>query len=906
MAALVIASSSVALGNSLKEPPTVQVVIKPGMIQAEIQPTNLFDEQSVGKNPLMSSANTMWKGPSEFVIDLGKERHIGKIMFWDLNGHADVFVSAGTPGNWQEIVQEDGVGMKIWKVHDGLDVKARYLQVMAPSPAGSYGEMLVFEYTPEGSAQVMEERRQAELLAQRVARAKEEIGKRPLVESGTLFGKLPLVDEILTGETPPETFKEMPKGVSRVENILGQKARVLPNEGEEAKYFAYRMGEGHYIEPGKAYLLTVDFPDDKPRTFYVTNRGAEMTRGIQTGQALGDVIFTYTNTNLESLDIPQTQEYMTFQQLFWLNDRFDELKQNRTPEERKFSPIGGFFVIIGQAGEKQAPLSHGAAVSRIRLFEVPDPQKFNAELRLPEGLPHRHLFYREEMADLVINSVKENERMVSNPTDWYVYHMRLMQFLGMNTFAKDLLEFGHPQHWDVENPSWYNSHKFPNVWGEIVDEATKHGLSLLPYYEYAGSTGRQGRGQLGKLEKRVMPLSDEYYTHVRWAEKNQVDITDPDTLTEFKRVLDLTIIKYKDKGEILGAWIRSRTSQMPMSFSEYTLARFAEETGCKPMVREDVEADKALLEDYYEWWFGKRKDFLNAIYEYLKENGVGEDGDPVVIFMPVHQEPVPKLPIPGAKKSIVTDKKEQWEDIVKSREDYSHLLVLSEDEVLDKQMYLTGITSPLPTWSAWEWHHATPQADPQRYKDSDGIMLAYPFNRKYTVTDPKAMEAYRTKAGLAMVRHFPLNEDTMEGITGYFVTDFERVGPYVMLPEALAVANGDPWYIGYTSGYIFNRGFPEYVRRFNANYLALPALPSEVFDDATKEEGVVVRTIRTSGQGTYVAIVNTGLESLKDVRIEMPKSGDVYAAVSGNLIVSGANSIRVDLDPAELKTVLVR
>ena len=42
----------------------------------------------------------------------------------------------------------------------------------------------------------------------------------------------------------------------------------------------------------------------------------------------------------------------------------------------------------------------------------------------------------------------ESCRGVKMLADWYEYKMRQMQFLGIDTFTKDLLEFGHNQGWD--------------------------------------------------------------------------------------------------------------------------------------------------------------------------------------------------------------------------------------------------------------------------------------------------------------------------------------------------------------------------------------------------------------------------------------------------------------------------
>src|SRR5690606_9253870 len=107
----------------------------------------------------------------------------------------------------------------------------------------------------------------------------------------------------------------------------------------------YRLGEMKLLEPGKAYLLTVEFPEDVARSFSIENRGGDLIRGVQTGHALGDVIFTYTNNNLESIDVPLSGKVETFRQLFYLSDRFSDLKPERGPKQpRPSQPDDGFLV----------------------------------------------------------------------------------------------------------------------------------------------------------------------------------------------------------------------------------------------------------------------------------------------------------------------------------------------------------------------------------------------------------------------------------------------------------------------------------------------------------------------------------------------------------------------------------
>ena len=183
--------------------------------------------------------------------------------------------------------------------------------------------------------------------------------------------------------------------------------------------------------------------------------------------------------------------------------------------------------------------------------------------------------------------------------------------------------------------------------------------------------------------------------------------------------------------------------------------------------------------------------------------------------------------------------------------------------------------------------------------------MTYPFNRAYTVSSRKCFDAFRTTSGLVIVRHYPLNEDAVSKELGYFVCDVERSGPFCMLGEARAVAYGDPWYIGYLAGASFNRGFPEYVREFNAAFLALPALPSREIPHASSDPDIVVRAIDTKEHGTYLAIVNVGLKSKSSVTIHLPREGKVIDAATGELLATAAKTIRLSFHPCQLRALRI-
>jgi len=729
----------------------------------------------------------------------------------------------------------------------------------------------------------------------------------PLVDAGKPFGKLPLVDEVNCGETKDaHPFAEDPKGISKIQTILGTPARVLPREGV-TKYFAYLIGKGKGLKAGGAYVLSVEFPEDSPRSMFILNRGCEAARGIYTGATLGDVLYTYTQNNVESLKIPLSQSYRTWKMFFFLHERFPGIKSARGGGQGSSTPKDGFWVIIAQPHEANVPLSAGAAVSRIRLFEVPDTSKFDAKYNLPpEGLPKRHLFWREEMSDGVVLSTDAAKRAVTNPIDWFEYKARLMQFLGMNTFCKDLLEFGSNQAWDSApygGNDWYYASRAPYRWRDILTMVEKYKFDVLPYYEYSGSKGNKGLG----FKKRARPLNDTNekldYTHITWTEKANADVTDPDALADAKKLLDATIVRNKDKVKFVGAWFRTRPSNLPISFSDRCLGLFAKEANNgKGVTRAQLKANKALLEKYYGWWFPKRREFLTALRDHLRSK---VNPDAVVLLTPHSEEPGP-----GFGRVVVTDNVAKWKKLLVGPDHKSAGTPLSYEQVVKSEKYLKVLLAGRGTWGKWEWQHSLPKPDPQRYKDTAGVAITYPFNRAYTVSSAKAFDAFRVPAGLAIIRHYPLNESIMDrdkahkiNILGYFVSDMERAGPFCMLGEARAMAYGDPRFIGYMSSSNFNRGFPEYVRNFNTAFLSLPASPSEVLKDAASDPNVVVRAIKTKEHGTYLGIVNVSLGDVENVEITLPAEGAVTDAATGKPLQAPDGKLRLSLYPCQLRAV---
>ncbi len=214
-------------------------------------------------------------------------------------------------------------------------------------------------------------------------------------EFDRLLDGLPVVDEIdPAGQRPVHQF---PEDASRVAMVLGRPARVLP-AGDTPKVMAWVMGRDKGLEPGAAYLLEVEYPDDVPRSLFVANRGADLVRGFATGAAAGDCRQQYVQPSIESLNYPQTGQWQRHRMICFLHNRFQGLYAQRDskPGGRPYGPADGFHVIIFQTKRLNDARSQGAAIGRIRLRAVPDLAALYSAVEIPpDDLPRRRVFWRE-------------------------------------------------------------------------------------------------------------------------------------------------------------------------------------------------------------------------------------------------------------------------------------------------------------------------------------------------------------------------------------------------------------------------------------------------------------------------------------------------------------------------------
>jgi hypothetical protein len=912
-----------------------RIDLRDTIINPEGNVANLIDEQSdiIGKptgKPIKGwevDHIARKKLPLNVDFDLKEKKNLSHIWIFDTNGSGELAIYAGETGNWNRVTTYDCKKYQQW-VKVPLDVSTRYLRISKVSSSANISEIAIYEYTPEAYAASNKRKHEAAIKEaahqKELAKATKEAKDRPLVDLGAPYGKAYLVDQVDCAKTAPNhMFADEPAGISKVSTILGKECRTIVPIDKSGSYFTYRIGKMKLLKPGARYLLVVEYPADKSRTIIVVNNGNEASRGFRTGRSVGDALHPkYVNNNVDSLNIPLSEKWERWTQLFQLHDRFTEYnKLPRGAKPRTLIPEDGFNVTIAQFSKENLPLSAGVAVSKISLYSIPEPENLTLEINYPPApLPRRRLLWREEMADGVLGGkerLKDKDNPgnigwgISNFLDWYKFKAERMQFLGMNTYTKDLLEFGHNQGWDSTpygGNNWVFQSEMNYYWPSIAKMMGEYGFEVLPYYEYAGSRGYKGLG----VERRCEPLNrtDGYYTHIKWVEQSTADITDPDTYADFKKMLDLTVINEKEKVKFAGIWLRPR-GQIPISFAPATIKRFVDEVNDgKIITKKNLQTNKDLYNRYIAWWQLKRREFLVSMRQYLIEKGLT---DPIVLFTGDSSEPGRSLK--ADTPVMVADSPEIWGTVLDQPEQTNKkgekTKVLSEKDVVENDMYLNALLSPGKNWGPYEVHHARPADDPKNYHDTEGVMITHGFNRRYTVLSPKTFDTFRTKDGLAMVRHFSLNENMMfndanKSSIGYFCSDIERTGPYCMMSEAIAMITGNPTLIGYLSGTDYHRGFPEYVRNFNAAYLSLPALPSEPLTDACADKNIAVRQIHTENNGTYVYAVNMSYQNKSDIEIKLPAGKEYYNASTGQKLIINNGTVSLTMYPYQMVTFLVK
>ena len=688
------------------------------------------------------------------------------------------------------------------------------------------------------------------------------------------FGSVTLVDSIDCSKSRAQDeihqFRDYPAGRSYVTNILQSATRVMHHVRSEettkgqrsGAYVSWRVGKGKGLVPNDPYLLVVEYPDDAPRTVTLFDFAMGARHGYHTGFTVGVSMSPQVSVSpcYESVAVPFSREWKKLVEVVFPFEKSTQYNGgSRIPLSTE-----GFDVSFVLVSQDQATDSVGLAVRSIKLYRIDDYDAAKPEIHYPAGdAPRRHVTSREEMGD------GDGLNSFTTPSDWYVGKARLMTMLAMDTWSKDLLEFGYLQTWGGNRRWGWGD----NYYGELIDAMTAEGHYLLPIYEYHGSRGDgntswDNGGSLGydttykpwTLESAKDASLKYKFSGQAYVYNCMADMTLPQTLVDLKDLMDRTILRFKNRGNFLGAWIRTRGG-MPVGFSDKTIALFNSETG-RSVTRSQLwnngaYTDTQLYRAYREWWYGKRRDQLVALQAYMEAGGLadaklfyhstaGEDG--VSVGQGV-------IEYGGASDTLYLG--QTWRQMT-GKDGTTSL-----PEMAAK--YWTGLGRDGSNWGDVEACHATPHADPEHYTALDNVALSYPFNCVHTVAGSEADANFRNASGdLLMARHYSLDEfcandynldEAYRAIAGYYTSDMDHAGRAVMCAEVMAMAVNDPTILGYLFGSNLDRLDAPYVREFNQNFLSLPATDSTVLLGGTCNDAVTVRRWTTSA-GNYWAVIN--------------------------------------------------
>ena len=681
------------------------------------------------------------------------------------------------------------------------------------------------------------------------------------------FGSVTLVDSIDCAAST-HRFRDYPVGRSYVTNILGSATRVMHHVRNEetskgqrsGAYVSWRVGEGKGLVYNDPYVLVVDYPDDAPRTVTLFDFAMGARHGYHTGFTVGVSMSPRVSVApcYESVAVPFSHEW---KQLVEVVFPFEKSTQydggSRIP-----LATDGFDVAFVLVSQDQATDSVGLAVRSIKLYRIDDYDAAKPEIHYPAGdAPRRHVTSREEMGD------GDGLDSFTTPSDWYVGKARLMSMLAMDTWSKDLLEFGYLQTWGGNRRWGWGS----DYYKDLIDAMTTEGHYLLPIYEYHGSRGDgttpwDNGGSLGYDTKykpwTLQSAKDEslkyLFSNQSYVYNSMADMTLPETLVDLKDLMNLTILKFKDRGNFLGAWIRSRGG-MPVSFSQRTVDLYNTETTNSvtraQLWNNGAYADTTRYKAYREWWYGKRRDQFVALQAFMEAGGLpnaklfyhstgGEDG--VAVGQGVIESAEADTLYLGQTWRQMTGKNG----------------TTSLSEMASK--YKEGLSRDGSNWGNIEVCHDSPHADPEHYAAFENIALSYPFNCIHTVAASDPAQNFRNASGdLLMARHYSLDEfcaydynlDSGQAVNGYYTSDMDHAGRAVMCAEVMAMAVNDPTILGYLFGSNLDRLDAPYVREFNLNFLSLPATTSTVLLGGTCNDAVTVRRWTTSA-GSYWAVIN--------------------------------------------------
>ena len=721
----------------------------------------------------------------------------------------------------------------------------------------------------------------------------------------TPYGKLKLIDDIdptIADIDDPHPYlqsgfthdqNKMPPGSPvdiKISEILGRKARE-----SEYGWFAYRIGRGK-LKPHSMYLLRIEYPEDQPRYCPIE---------IQTGQNYMDVGYKNGVGADDPYDNwPLSKAWQTFDVIVPLDD-----ETVGTGGAGSASAQNGFWVYFmnkRKADSYYSMWSAGPAVGRIKLYEI-DPVQNAPIIRKPQGLPQRVLsFDWERGAD-------------HEPAD-FVQYAKLM---GYSAISPIVIKWAEANYSEPLNGYMTVNTDAQGYWAKAVYdtksgkpaeapvpgkpsehvrylEATKRlGLNYIPRFEWGGSQ------DLPKAAWAVgtdgQPIKPNRFA--QWC----ANLLNPMTWDDLQTLMDHLVKPYAaDNPQMTGVLWRIRCDRMPISYGADDLKLFSKETGTPlpagGMAQAAAWASGEMRAKYDDWWHQKRADFhaklVKLLQSYRSDLSLyyyNWDEDKFSLINPdltswAFVQNVVK-PLPEGGRAAYEKERQQRKSYTAA--DYIEVLRTGNFGVVSKNI-----------------NRADYGIRPSLYKDIKGIQIFAPANYLCYASLPEYLNYFQTADGLAVSNVVSYDEIGARSINPKYEGNMITPGgpAFSMALELLSYFNGDARTLNYTV-YTYGRGFADAHRRFAQAFLALPAVPGNVVDQADAD--VKVRTYPTAN-GTYVGVAFKGYAP-KPLTIKVPggKPGaKVTNLVTGESadakVVDGQTVIELQSGPVELNAYLIQ
>ena len=624
-------------------------------------------------------------------------------------------------------------------------------------------------------------------------------------------------------------------------------------EANNNEWFGYRIGRGK-LTPHRAYLVRIEYPEDKTR-YCPLNQDAGRNysgKGFKTGVSPDDPLDPY----------PLSGNYEWYDQLIMLDELGYGYKGSRTaPGE---NGLWLFFHDNGRCYTSQ--YQAGPAVSRIRLYELPDIAAAYPSIRYPDGARHRAL---------IMDWEREPE---APPLDV----ARYARFLGFNVIAPEVLKWSFTAYWPTKLGYQQQDPLVPfqplpadrqmNTYEEFLKAAKAANIGILPRLEYGGSKTLPKEA----YAKNPDGSNAKVGRYASWG----ANLLHPATWEEFAALLDETVGAYREQyPQVLGVLWRMRCDRMVMSQGPADIAMYRQETGTSD------------LAGYEAWWHKKRLEFHVKVRDRLRSYR------PDMKLVYYNWDP------DGWSLGDMVNTPQDWTDYYDvHRAQFRYQKFKAAHTAREPSGYLDllkGMTG-----------HK--RAMMELYRNVDGIAFLAPVHWHYLADNAPYLDYFQTGDGLAMCNMFNYEEKGRHNVQGdkYESSEMTPGGPaFAMAEEVLACFHGDPNVVTCTT-YTYGRGFVDAHRRFAQAFLALPDARGTVVDQGDAD--VRVRTYAAK-HGVYVGIVHKGMAP-KLLTIRLPgdwKPGTtVTDLVTGRPLTAtlqpGSLTLQLPAGPMELHSYLVK